>query len=197
MRRIFPILFILIFTTGAGYVGNLPNIEGDFEYKKTTPQVSSPPFTPRDNDTDAELKKIPRDNKSYIEIIVKKDKSSQYANDTNDIIQILEKLQNCLENKQDIQKFNAIVSNLIDHISLMQETYKNKPEANYISYKTLLNLSDEARNVAVLRTEGQVYNKYLPYSSSGAVYAPSNIQRYLDRLLSSVNTSLYVLKNID
>lgn len=197
MRRIFPILLCVLITTGAGYNGTLPNIEAEFAYKRTAPETSNPPFTPIENQNDIDLKKIPRDKKSYLEIIIKKDKSSQYLNDTNDVILLLEKLKKCIEQEQDIQMFNAIVSSLIDNIDLIKTQYKGKPEANYISYKNLMGLSTQARNVAVLRTEGQIYTKYLPYSSSGAVYTPQNIEKQVNNLLKSVDQSLYILKNVD
>lgn len=197
MKRIIPILLCVFVTTGAGYEGTLPNIEAEFAYKKKAPEESAPPFTPVENQTAKDLKPIPRDNPSYIEIIIKKDKSTQYLNDTNNIIIMLEKLKKCIEQKQDIQKFNAIISNLIDNIALVKTQYENKPEKNYISYKNLMSLSDQARNVAMLRTESQVYTKYLPYSSSGAVYKPQNVDKQINILLNSVNESLYVLKNLD
>lgn len=198
MRKI-PLILICAFLTmgAAGYNGSLPNVQGDFAYKKKAPEVSTPPFTPAENEDQLELKKIPRENKSYLEIIIKKDKTAQYTKDINNIILLLEKLKTCIESQQDIQKFNAIVSNLIDHISFVEAEYKDKPEANYMSYKNLKQLSQEARNVAVLRTESQIYNKYLPYSAQGAAYTQKNITNQLQILLSSVNNSLYILKNID
>lgn len=197
MKRIIPILLCVFITTGAGYNGTLPNIEAEFAYKKTAPETSAPPFTPNEKADNSDLKPIPRDNKSYLEIIIKKDKSSQYLNDTNNIILILEKLQRCIRQKQDIQKFNAIISNLIDNIELIKTQYQGKPEGNYISYKNLMALSVQARNVAVLRTESLVYTKYLPYSSSGAVYKPQNVEKQVNNLLRSVDQTLYVLKNLD
>lgn len=202
MKKVFLIFLCVLITTGAGYKGTLPNINAEFAYKREAKDTSNPPYTPvnpQDNTEDKkeELLQIPRDNNAYLEIIIKKDKTAQYITDTNKIILIIEKLKKCIENGQDIQKFNAIVSNLIDHIALMETSYKGKAESNYISYRNLLQLSETARNVAVLRTEGQVYNKYLPYSSSGSVYTSDNIQAHLNLLLDTVNESLYVLKNLD
>ena len=110
---------------------------------------------------------------------------------------MLEKLKACIKSENDIQKFNATISNLIDHIQYMQEKYADKPESAYISYRNLLNLSSEARKVAVLRTQAQVYTKYLPYSTSGAEYKPSNVNAQIVKLAKSIEQSLYVLKNLD
>lgn len=196
MKRILPILLCVLITTGAGYNGTLPDIEAEFAYKKTAPDTSAPPFTPVNN-MNFDLKQIPRDNKSYIEIAIKKDKSTQYINDTNDVIAILEKLKKCIEDGQDIQMFNAIVSNLIDNIDLIKREYAGKPEENYVSYKNLMSLSKQARNIAILRTESLTYTKYLPYSTTGSVYKPQNIQTQVQNLLKSVDQTLYVLKNLD
>ncbi len=198
MKKIFAAIFCLIITCGAGYKGELPNIEAEFAYKKTTPPTAAPPFSPQNSeDKLKELKPIPRDKKSYLEIILKKDKSSQYVNDTNEVIVLLEKLKKCIEQGQDIQKFNAIISNLIDNISYIETEYKDKQESNFISYKMLHSLSEQARSVAVLRTESQIYTKYLPFESTGSVYRDKNIQKQISSLLKTVDQSLYVLKNTD
>lgn len=196
MRRIILILFCMILTMGAGYNGKLPNITSEFAYKSQTPAKSYPPYTPNDN-KNVELKPVPRENKTYIEVVVKKNKTLEYTRDINSIITILEKLKTCIEEGQDIQKFNAITSNLIDHIALLQTTYQGKQESNYLSYKSLVALSPKARDIAILKTESQVYTKYLPYSSAGAPYKKENIQSKEKSLLTNVNETLYVIKNLD
>ncbi len=197
MGKYISILILFFVCCGAGYNGTLPNIKKEFEYKTNQPEVAVPIFGVQQKDENYELKKIPRDNQKYVEIIIKKDKSSQYSNDTNAVITLLEKLRTCLIKQDNIQQFNAIVSNLIDHITLIQEEYKNKPESSYISYKALQSLSQQARSAAVLRTESQVYSQYLPYSSSGKAYKPQNIQKQLDSLANTVDQTLYILKNLD
>ena len=197
MKRILAIITCVILTSGAGYKGTLPDLKTEFDYKRNTPESSAPVFTPSENPIANELKPIPRDNQTYLEIIIKKDKSTQYINETNEVIIILEKLKKCIETDKDIQKFNATVSNLIDHITYIQEAYNDRPESAYISYKNMVSLSQQARKVAVLRTESQVYTKYLPYSSSGAVYKPDNINNQVSSLLKSINETLFVLKNLD
>lgn len=202
MKKILPILLCVLLTSGAGYKGSLPNIEAEFAHLNNKPQTAQPPFNPEDPSSTTQQNKpsltpIPRNDKKYVEIIIKKDKSTQYINDTTEIINILEKLKTCMYTDNDIQHFNAIISNLIDNISAMQENYKGKPESNFISYKTLVALSNQARQVAILRTESQVYAKYLPYSTSGAVYKPAKIKAQINNLSTAVDQALYVLKNLD
>ncbi len=196
MRRISLILICMLFTMGAGYNGKLPNISSEFAFKSQTPAKSYPPHTPS-NEENQTLKPVPKENKTYIEVIVKKNKTVEYTKDITAIEKIIEKLKICIEQGQDIQKFNAITSNLIDHIALLQNTYRGKQESNYLSYKSLVSLSKKARDVAVIKTESQIYNKYLPYSTAGAPYKKDNILAKEKALLSSLNETLYVIKNLD
>ena len=106
------ILFICIFIcSGSGYKGSLPDINMQFEYKRTSVQETQPFYRTIDEfDHPAQFKNVPRENPSYIDIILKKDKSSPYINDLNDVIPLLEKLQKCIQNNGNKQKFNAISS---------------------------------------------------------------------------------------
>lgn len=197
VKRILPISICVLLTSGAGYIGTLPDIKSEFDYKRNTPKVSVPIFDPTQNQDNIELKPIPRNNDSYLEIVIKKDKTSQYTNDVNDVLTTIEKLKDCINTDRNIQKFNAIASNLIDNIQFIQEKYANKPESAYISYRSLLNLATEARKVAVLRTQSEVYAKYLPYSTTGSQYKASNVNAQINKLEKTVNQTLYVLKNLD
>ena len=161
----FIIIFFSILTMGSGYVGTLPDVEAEFSYlKKENSQKAQTPYSVKelDNQNVKELKPIPRENDDYVDIIIKKDKTTAYLKDINSIILILEKLRVCLNTNQDIQKFNAIVSNLIDNVEYVRIEYKDKPESNYLSYLRLIELSHQARDVANFRTQGLSYEKYLP-----------------------------------
>lgn len=196
MKRISLILICMVFTMGAGYNGKLPNISSEFAYKSQTPAQSYLPHTPNSEENPT-LKPVPKENKTYIEVVVKKNKTIEYTKDISRIEKIIEKLKICIEQGQDIQRFNAITSNLIDHIALLQTTYRGKQESNYLSYKSLITLSTKARDIAILKTESQVYNKYLPYSTAGAPYKKDNVAAKEKALLSSINETLYVIKNLD
>lgn len=197
INKILSILICGVITCGAGYMGTLPDLNSEFDYKRDIPKTSAPIFDPTQNPSNSELKPIPRNDKSYLEIIIKKDKTPEYTNDVNDVITTLEKLKSCIESNNDIQNFNAIVSNVIDNIQFIQEKYTNKPESAYMSYRSMIKFSNEARKVAILRTQAQVYTKYLPYTTTGAQYRPSNVKAQISKLGKSVNQTLYVLKNLD
>lgn len=197
---IFALLIITLTTTGAGYVGTLPNIEAEFSYlRKEVSEKATVPYSVEqlDKQNQQKLKPIPREDDTYVDIIVKKDKTSKYTNDINSVIIILEKLRKCINTNQNIQMFNAIVSNLIDNVEYIREEYKDKPESNYFSYNRIVLVSNEAREVATFRTQGLAAEKYLPYTSSSNIYTKENLSDKLESLLNNVNETLFILKNLD
>lgn len=194
--RIFIILCAASICTGAGYKGSLPNIEGNFDYVRTTPQVTKPIFNPMDETQGyPQYKKAPRENKAYIDIILKKDKTSPYINDLNDVILILEKMKKCVDTNGSIQKFNAIASSIIDHADYMNEKYANKPERYYISFAKLQNIAVQARNIATLRCESQVYIKYLTYQGDGQVYSKDSINRQMQMFSRELADAIKIMKD--
>ena len=117
------IFIVVLMTTGAGYVGTLPNIEAEFNYlKKQSSEKAMAPYTVEqlDKQNEEKLRPIPRENDNYVDIIIKKDKTTKYLHDVNNVIVILEKLRRCLNTNQDIQKFNAITSALIDNVEYIK-----------------------------------------------------------------------------
>ncbi len=196
----FSLLIIVLITTGAGYVGTLPNIEAEFSYlRKEASEKAQSPFSVEelDEQNSRELKPIPRNNSDYVDIIIKKDKTSKYETDLNAVIIILEKLRRNLNTDRDIQKFNAIVSNFIDNVEYIRIEYKDKPESSYISYKRLLVLSQEARDAATFRMKGLAIEKYMPYTSGDNVYTKEALDSKLNNLLKNVNDTIYTLKNLE
>ena len=191
---------VALMTTGAGYVGTLPNIEAEFNYlKKQSSEKAMAPYTVEqlDKENEEKLRPVPRENDNYVDIIIKKDKTTKYLYDVNNVILILEKLRRCLNTNQDIQKFNAIVSNLIDNVEYIRVEYKDKPESNYLSYNRLILISQQARDAANFRTQGLVSQKYLPYTSENNVYTKEALGTKLENLLASVNETIFILKNLE
>ncbi len=203
MKKILTVMLLFItavITTGAGYVGTLPNVEAEFEYmKKQSSENASAPYSVEelDKQNENQLRPIPRNNDSYVDIIIKKDKTTKYFNDINDVIIILEKLRKCLNTNGDIQLFNAIVSNFIDNVEYIKQEYKDKPESNYLSYNRIITLSAEARETANFRTQGLAYEKYLPYTSSNNIYTKESLNSKLESLLTNVNETIFILKNLE
>jgi hypothetical protein len=203
MKKFFTVLilfFVVILTTGAGYVGTLPNIEAEFNHlKKQSSEKSLAPYTIEQLDkiNEEKLKPIPREDDSYVDIIIKKDKTTKYLKDVNHVIIILEKLRKCLNTNQDIQKFNAIVSNLIDNVEYIKAEYKDKPESNYLSYNRLLVISNHSREVANFRSQAYTTKDYLPYTSKNNIFTKEALDSKLEALLVDVNETIFILKNLE
>lgn len=200
MKKVLTYLFIFFTTSlicsGAGYNGTLPNIESEFDYIRTTPQTSKPIFNTVDGQNrPINYEKVPKENKSYIDIILKKDRTSPYINDLNDIIPILEKMKKCIENQGSVQKFNAIASSIIDHADYMSKKYEQRPERFYISYAKLQNTASHARAVATLRCESQIYIKYLTNQGEGQVYSKESIKRQVALFGEELENTIKILKD--
>ena len=180
----------------AGYEGQLPDIEAEFDYVRPGVQ-SKDVFKVNENAKIEDLIPSPRQEKMYIDIIKKKDKTSNYIYDVNDIILALDTLKVTLIQGLKTSVFNAQVSYFIDLAYYLQREYANKPEASYISYKRIMELSNQAYNVAVLRREASYYGKYLSYGDEGYIYSPEYVNEQMQYLLKSINEILPILKDIE
>ena len=77
---------------GKGYAGTLPDLSTT-KLKPKEQKVTTPIFDSQKGFNDpSDLKPVPRDNPAFIDIIQKKDKTSTYVIDANEIIPIMEKL---------------------------------------------------------------------------------------------------------
>lgn len=200
MKKIFvkiPLLLMCaLLCTGAGYKGSLPDISQQFESKVPKTEVTKDLFKPFDeSEGRPNYKKVPRENKAYIDIILKKDKTSPYINDLNDVILILEKMQKCIHKNDSIQKFNAIASSIIDHADYMSKKYANSPERYYISFAKLQSISQQARDIATLRCESQVYIKYLTYQGEGEMYNQKNIDKRIQDFSKELDNAIRIMKD--
>ena len=93
---------------GRGYVGTLPDLTRDYE--PAEPAQSAPEVNKaKDFNSENEIKPVPRDNPAFVNIILKQDKTSQYVNDLNEFIPILEKIYDLIEDESNVQIFNAKV----------------------------------------------------------------------------------------
>ncbi len=183
-------------STNSGYAGTLPDITSEFDYLR--PNVESKDVIRVDeNATIEDLIPAPRQEKMYIDIIKKKDKTSNYIHDINDIILALEKLKITIIQGIKTSVFNAQVSYFIDLAYYLQKEYSNKPEASYVSYKRIMELSNQAYSVATLRREAAYYGKYLSYSEEGYIYSPEYVDEQMQYLLDSINQVLPILKDIE
>ena len=178
---------------GKGYAGNLPDIGEKIERSKT--KVTTPVFEAQEGfDNPAELKPVPKDNPAFINIIQKKDKTSQFVNDANEVIPMLEKLVDCIEDNESLQLFITKANLLTLNIDNMAEKYNGKPESYYESFRKLQEVNRYVKSISLLRKEAVTYQRYLAYSESGSIYNPENINQQLQYLLEELNTAILLLR---
>lgn len=183
----------LVIPESSGYVGTLPNIESGFP--KSDTEQTNPAFEYKDGFNDPySIKPVPRDNPSFVNIIMKKDKTSAYVNDLNYIIAIIEDLQTDIENSQNVQKFNAQSYFLKENVEYFRDKYKNKAEGSYISFRKLMQLNTHVQSIAQLRLESEAYSPYVTAQGSGNLFTSNNIDNQLDYLLKEIKSTLVVLK---
>ena len=179
-----------------GYEGSLPDILD--KYQPSQPSSGTPIFEAEQGFDDPDkLKPVPRENPAFVNIILKKDKTSNYIHDINKIIELVECLIDCIENEESVQLFVAKSTNLEFAINGLRKLYEKKPEAYYISYQKLMSLCMHTKAIAELRREGAEYNRYLAYQAAGSAYAPDNIRKELEYLLEDLQEVLVILRQVE
>lgn len=179
-----------------GYVGTLPDVSKGFTTSE--PSTSKPLYEQSKQFNSAnEIKPVPRDNPAFVNIILKSDKTSPYINDINEIIPMLENILTCIEDKLDVQKFNAKVYFFNKNIEYLRDKYQNKPESTYISFTKLLELNTHTKSVATLRSEAEKYRPYLAYTGAGYLYNDNVINQQLDYLRQEIEDTIVVLKEAE
>lgn len=181
---------------GQGYVGTLPDLTKSF--RPTEPVTTKPVFeeTKKFN-SENDIKPTPRDNPAFVNIILKQDKSSPYINDLTEFIEMLEKIYESIENKENIQLFASRVYYFNQNADYFRQKYEDKPQSSYISYEKLLELSLQARSVAQLRIEAEKYSPYLAYSGEGKIYNSTNIDEQMEILKDAVEKTINILKLVE
>lgn len=178
---------------GRGYIGTLPDLTRNFEPEKPSKApVEAKPA--KDFNSENALKPIPRDNPAFVNIILKADKTSQYVNDLNEFIPMLENIFDLIENDGNVQIFNAKVYYFNKNADYFRDKYEKKPESQFVSYKRLMELSLHARSIALLRNEAEKYNPYLASGSAGYIYNPNTIQEQLGYLKTEIEQTILILK---
>lgn len=179
---------------GKGYAGTLPNL-GD-KIEKTKTKVTTPIFESQDGfNNPADLKPVSKDNPAFINIIQKKDKTSEFTNDAAEIIPMLEKLVDCIDDNENLQLFITKANLLTLNIDNLTEKYNGKPESYYESFRKLQEVNRYVKSIAALRREAVTYQRYLAYSSSGSIYNPDNINQQLQYLLEELNSAILLLRS--
>lgn len=178
---------------GKGYAGTLPDLTK--HHKKKEQKVSTPIFeSQKDFNSPSDLKPVPKDDPAFVNIIQKKDKTSEFLVDANEIIGIMEKLLDCIESDGSVQLFCTRANVLSMNLDHLQKKYDGQPESYYQSFKKIMELNQYVKSIATLRKEAQVYQRYLAYQTTGSIYNPENINQQLEYLQEELKTAILMLK---
>ena len=178
---------------GKGYAGTLPDLESKVRTKQD--KVVKPVFESQKGfDNPSNIKPVPRDNPAFVDIISKKDRTSGYVIDANNIIPMMEKLVDCIEDNGNVQLFVTRANVLTMNIDYLVEKYNGQPESYYESFKKMLEVNRYVKSLAQLRREAVTYQRYLAYQATGSIYNPENINQQLQYLLEELNNAILLLK---
>ena len=178
---------------GKGYAGTLPDLNK--QNFRRTQKVAKPVYEAKEKFTDSkDLKPVPRDNPAFINIISKKDKTSEYLLDINELIPIIEKVVDCVEEDGSVQLFVTRANVLNMNLDHFFSKYKGQPESYYESYRKLMEVNGYVKTLAQLRKEAVTYQRYLAYQTTGSVYNPENINQQLQYLLDELSGVIVLLK---
>lgn len=179
---------------GKGYAGTLPDI-GKSENGGKKVKTSSPIFEVKDGFNDPkDLKPVPRDNPAFVDIIQKQDKTSEYVKDANEIIPMLEKLMDSIEDDESLQLFVSKANMLTMNVDHLMQKYEGQPESYYESFKKLAEVNRYVKSISTLRREAVTYQRYLAYTESGSIYNPENISQQLEYLKEELNSAILLLR---
>lgn len=215
MKRLFVIILMLVLSSSLtvaktvdstvdsmnvqsqkGYMGTLPDVTEKF--KPSIPTEGTPVFEAQEGfDDPDQLKPVPKDNPAFINIMYKQDKHSKYLADVARIVPIIEQLITGIENEMNPQIFVAKADLLYLNIDALRRKYEGKPESYYLSYTKLMPLGTHAKSIATLKMEAMKYSKYLAYQSTGAIYAPDNVNQQMEYLKEEMENVLVILKQVD
>ena len=165
------------------------------KFQKNEKKTSTPIFESQKGfDNPKDLKPLPKDNPAFIDIISKKDNTSRYVFDANEIIPLMEKLVDCIEDNGNVQLFVTRANVLSMNIDYLTEKYEGQPESYYESFKKMTEVNRYVKTLAQLRKEAITYQRYLAYQSSGSIYNPETINQQLQYLLEELNNAILLLK---
>lgn len=178
-----------------GYTGILPNIQAEFEYKhpkKTTikdKKLNAKDYLPE------EFQNSKIDDPLFLDVILGREKASAYVVDMLRIMKFLESFRKTIENKQDIQRFNANVNLLDLHARRIETLYSNKPEGESPSYWLLLDLAYKAKILGNLKYDANYYSKFSPIT--GTKYDPVNIENEDKKLMDELDETVFAIRQLN
>ena len=97
--------------------------------------------------------------------------------------------------EEDVQRFASRVYYFNANADYLKEKYNNKPESGFISFKQIMQASEETKEVLRIRSEAEKYKKYLAYTDTGYEYSKNNIDMQLFNLQLSLEKTISLLND--
>ncbi len=177
-----------------GYYGTLPNIEREFDYIKQKSKKTTPGGKYKDTFFEENLKKAPLDDELFLDVILKKEKDTQFTKDILKMIPILNNFKNCIENSCNIQRFNANVNTVDLYVKRLEKDYGGTKDSNTEGFYLVQNIAYLAKLQGNLKYEANFYSKYMPLT--GTVYSKENIEKKDYELLIELNKTIFALEQL-
>ena len=185
LLQVSAICIVVLFTSGAGYVGELPKLDSYSGASQVDIQKSEPvlPLAPR---------KFPA---VYTGAIINQGRYSQYLKDLDELIPILENMKQYIEDKNaNIQMFCAKASMINLYVNNLKVKYDNKTERNYESFKQLIILNKKLSETTEYWRYTSKYNKLIRGSLEDREKDQEIMNQKLSMALKAINTTLEILK---
>ena len=180
---------VVLFTSGAGYVGELPKFNNDskiIENAQGGAKIQDEPIIPMAKKVTPSI---------YTGVIVNRGKYSQYLKELDEIIPVLESTKQIIEDKNsDIQMFCAKANMIHLYVTCLNDKYGKRTERYYESFKQLGILNKNLTETADYWRYTYKYNKLLRGSLKAKQADERLMSQKLSTALKSINTTLEILK---
>lgn len=176
-----------------GYYGKLPDIGTDFEYKRETNDTIPKKQYSEQDLKDGLLLDAPLDDPLFLDVIIKKEKTSDYVNDLVKIKETLERLRQCVVDNASIQFFNANVNVLDLQTTNLEKKYQNTAYAQSNSYYAIRHVNYSAKILGNLKYDANFYSRYMPLKDSA--YSADNLKIKSQALLSEIDKTIFEIGN--
>ena len=142
---------------------------------------------------DGLLLDAPLDDPLFLDVIIKKDKNSDYLNDLMKVKETLEKLKECINTNASIQFFNANVNVLDLQTKNLERKYQYTAYAQTNSYYAVRHVNYSAKVLGNLKFDANFYSRYMPLQDS--IYTPQNIRVQSNALLEEIDRTIFEIGN--
>lgn len=179
-----------------GYYGTLPDITSAFKYKQqkvNSARDIEAKIPTREELEEENLKEAPYNDALFLDVIVKKEKASNYINDIQKTKFILKSLKSCIEEEGNIQRFNGCVNLLDLNVKNLETKYSNSSESLKESYSDILSTTYYSKLLGNLMYDANYYARYIP--TQQGKYSKENIESKKRDLLNKINKTLFIIAN--